>query len=466
MSYVRALGINLGMGDAQALNSSGGVDSFADLSDPISLSLDQRRFNAPHVDQIGWLDDFPGSVVTVQSDGVYDIYALDSDPLRAGGPQILKIWRPRGNNFFYLSFRQPSGNDDGLSPDYTQGVNIHVYDGMGNDKPLFVEAFQLNGESYDDPANPLTVTQVGLAPDNSHVTVQISLPVSSNRFPRASADSASFDANTFGGAVPVLANDSDPDGDSLFVSAVTQGLGGSVTNNGSSVTYQPNPDYVGTDHFEYIVTDNRGGYDSASVTVTVGGGGSVNNPPVANNDSASTTENSSVTIGVLANDSDPDGDTLSVSAVGAASNGSVTRSSTSVTYTPNTGFSGTDSFTYWISDGNGGSDSARVTVTVSATGANEPPVAVDDIVETVDSVAITFNVLSNDRDPEGGVLTLISVEAPSKGTVSFSSNGNVTYTPRGRGRDRFSYTVRDSAGNSASALISVSVKKAGTGPGL
>jgi hypothetical protein len=91
----------------------------------------------------------------------------------------------------------------------------------------------------------------------------------------------------------------------------------------------------------------------------------VNNPPVAVDDSDTTPENTPVTINVLNNDSDPDGDTLTVNSVTQGTNGSVTNNGSNVTYTPNSGFTGTDTFTYTISDGNGGTDTATVTVAVT-----------------------------------------------------------------------------------------------------
>ena len=101
--------------------------------------------------------------------------------------------------------------------------------------------------------------------------------------------------------------------------------------------------------------------ETFSITVT-----DVNDPPLALDDSATTAQDTGVTIDVLANDSDPDGDTLTVQSVTQGSNGSVLSNGGDVTYTPNAGFYGTDSFRYTISDGNGGTDNAVVTVTVVA----------------------------------------------------------------------------------------------------
>jgi VCBS repeat-containing protein len=91
----------------------------------------------------------------------------------------------------------------------------------------------------------------------------------------------------------------------------------------------------------------------------------VNDPPVAVDDSDTTPEDIPVTIDVLNNDSDSDGDMLTVDSVTQGTNGSVTNNGSDVTYTPDPGFNNTDSFTYTISDGNGGTDTATVTVAVT-----------------------------------------------------------------------------------------------------
>ena len=91
-----------------------------------------------------------------------------------------------------------------------------------------------------------------------------------------------------------------------------------------------------------------------------------NNSPTANDDSAQTTSGTAVSINVLANDTDADGDTLTISAVNTPQNGTAEIVSSSIVYTPGTGFTGTDTFEYTVSDGNGGTDTATVTVTVSS----------------------------------------------------------------------------------------------------
>lgn len=168
--------------------------------------------------------------------------------------------------------------------------------------------------------------------------------------------------------IAVLANDTDPDGDALTVSSVTDPAHGTTTINAdNTVTYTPDPGFVGTDTFTYTAFDGEW-EDTATVTVTVEK--RPNTAPVANADTATTPRNTAVTIAVLANDHDADGDALTVTGVTQPANGLATRNADgTVTYTPNTNFSGKDTFTYDISDGHGGSATGTVTVNVGQPGA-------------------------------------------------------------------------------------------------
>ncbi len=171
--------------------------------------------------------------------------------------------------------------------------------------------------------------------------------------------------------VAVLANDSDPDGDPLAVTAVTQPLHGTATigAGGQQVTYVPAQNYNGGDSFTYTVDDGQGHSSQATVAVSVT---PVNDAPVALDDAATTTAPGAVVVSVLANDSDVDGDALTVTGVtqpsGGAGSASVTGNGTTVTYTPPASLAGTAVFTYTVGDGHGGSASATVTVTVQPAG--------------------------------------------------------------------------------------------------
>ncbi len=163
--------------------------------------------------------------------------------------------------------------------------------------------------------------------------------------------------------INVLANDCDVDSDRLTVESFSQGSNGVVTNLGGGILqYSPDLNFFGNDNFTYTISDGFGGTDTANVSITIT---PVNDAPVALNDSATTAPNQSVTINVLGNDFDVDGDTLNVDLSTSPASGSVVNLGGGLLqYTPNSGFAGDDSFTYTISDGHGGTDTAAVSITV------------------------------------------------------------------------------------------------------
>jgi len=164
--------------------------------------------------------------------------------------------------------------------------------------------------------------------------------------------------------IDVLANDADPDGDPLTVIGVGQPFSGSATFTANEVIYTPQPGFLGRDYFRYRVADGSGLTDEGLVSVTVVE--SLNSPPVAVDDFATASGGAPVTVPVLDNDSDVDGDSIAVTAVTQGSHGSVSFTASDVTYVPEAGFAGDDSFTYTVGDGRGGESAATVNVTVEA----------------------------------------------------------------------------------------------------
>ena len=161
----------------------------------------------------------------------------------------------------------------------------------------------------------------------------------------------------------VVGNDTDAENNVLNVAGVTQPAHGGVSYSAGSITYTPAANYHGADSFTYTATDGTSTSNAATVSVTVN---SVNDNPVAAADNATTDEDNAVVIAVLANDSDVDGDTLTVSAVSSPSHGTAVTDGTTITYTPAPNYNGTDSFNYNISDGNGGIANASVAVTINS----------------------------------------------------------------------------------------------------
>lgn len=185
----------------------------------------------------------------------------------------------------------------------------------------------------------------------------------------------------------------------------------------------------------------------------------VNSPPVASDDNASTKVDNAVSIKVLANDSDANGDPLTVTNLTVPTSGTVVlNADNSVTYTPNTGFAGTDAFTYTANDGKANSNVATVTVTVSP---NQAPVAGNDSASANKNTAVTIKVLANDSDPNGDLLSVTNLTAPANGTVVLNTDQTVTYTPATgfTGTDSFTYTASDGSLTSNIATVTVTVSE-------
>ena len=297
--------------------------------------------------------------------------------------------------------------------------------------------------------NPSTGVATAVGSVGGGTVVIADLTVLPDLPPVAVNDSITTPGNT-AVTVTVKANDSDPEADPLTVTSVTNGTNGTVAIVGGNPVYTPNPTFHGTDTFTYTISDGNGGTATATVTVTV-----QNRPPVAVNDSVSTPGNTAVTVAVLTNDSDPNGDTLTVTSVTTGTNGTVAIVGGLPVYTPNAAFRGVDTFTYTISDGQGGNATATVTVTV----ANRPPVAVTDSVTTPVNTAITVSVLTNDSDPNGDPVTVTAVTNGVHGTVTIVS-GSPVFTPTAgySGTDSFTYTISDGQGGTATATVNVSIK--------
>ena len=138
---------------------------------------------------------------------------------------------------------------------------------------------------------------------------------------------------------------------------------GTLSGQAPHFSYTPHANYSGPDSFSFKAKYGVATSAEATVSITVN---PMNDNPTAQADAASTGKNSAVSISVIANDSDVDGDNLSITSVTQGANGtvSITGGAKMVNYKPRNGFTGTDTFTYTVSDGKGGSATAVVTVTV------------------------------------------------------------------------------------------------------
>ncbi len=214
---------------------------------------------------------------------------------------------------------------------------------------------------------------------------------------------------------------------------------------------------IATSSFDPFPANN-----SASVTVHVDGP-AMNQPLTAEDDSAYQAEDEATIVAVLDNDSDPEGDLLAISAVGAAQHGSVQIDGAAIRYTPVANYNGEDAFTYTIADGQG--NTAMATVTVNITPVNDEPVAAADSAATEQDTPVTIPVLANDGDVDSDSLVVSAVGAAAHGSVT-ADGSTVTYTPTTgyTGGDSFEYTVSDGNGGSSVATVQITVTPSQTGP--
>lgn len=244
-------------------------------------------------------------------------------------------------------------------------------------------------------------------------------------------------------------------GDHAADYAITAG-GGTYTLDPSAsqtITVSFTPSAAGARTAALSITHNAP--DTATpVTVALTGVG--NGGPSATDDTAETQEDTAITIDVLSNDTDAEGDALSVTEVSDPDNGSTSiNADGTIAYTPDENFGGEDTFTYTVSDGN---NTATATVTVTVTSTNDPPEGTDDTAETQEDTATTIAVLDNDFDPEADALSVTEVSNPADGTATINADGTITYTPdeNFNGEDSFTYTLSDGTVTST-ATVTVTV---------
>jgi VCBS repeat-containing protein len=262
-------------------------------------------------------------------------------------------------------------------------------------------------------------------------------------------------------AVAIILTGSDADDDPLVYTVLSGPSHGTLSGAEPNLTYTPDANCYGADSFTFSASDGTVDSNTATVTITVN---SVNDAPVADADSYGTSEDTLLEVaapGVLSNDSDVDGGSLTAVLVTGPSHGTLNLNSNgSFTYTPAANYSGADSFTYRASDGSLQSDAATVNLTVTAV--NDAPVAASDAYSTDQITTLTVpvpGVLGNDTDADGDPLTAVLVSGPSHGTLDLNSNGSFTYTPAANysGADSFTYRASDGSLQSDAATVALTV---------
>lgn len=257
-----------------------------------------------------------------------------------------------------------------------------------------------------------------------------------------------------------LDNDYDPKNKTFTLTGISkQPKSGTVSLNGTEMTYTPQTYTFGTDTIQYTLTNSDGLSSVGTVNILIT---AVNNAPVAADDTASTKEHVAAIIDVLKNDKDMEGDTPQLTQIleqGTLGTAVINSKTKNITYTPKNHNYGNDTFVYQIQDSQGATASAIVTVAI--TEVNDVPVTEIDKVTAYENFPVTIKVLKNDSDADGDTLKIDSATKPAKGTVTVSKDKDyLTYTPGLdlTGDDSFDYKVNDGRGGTTTGAVKITIK--------
>lgn len=500
------MGHNLGLYHSHALECGSEVMGSNCSSDEYGDGVDimgrvSGHFTAFQKERLGWLDS--RHILTVNSSGIHELEPYAGLPGTA--PKALKIAKgidPASGeqSWFYVEYRQASGYDSILagSANVQNGVVVHTgIDNKGNSSFMLDMTPGSKSSSYTDTRDPALEVGYQFSDADSGVTLATEWVDGSRARVNVQLD-GSIAACTE--TQPVL--DITPGTTVWTQSGSRQNYTLTLTNRNdsacSSVEYMLNTSLptgwtsaLASNRVTLASGESRSlGWDVTTAETAIDGYYTLNavatsgnlqaqdsvtlviDNPIANSapdalsDTASTPFETPVTIDVLANDSDPDGDALQVTTVNAINGSALINADGSITYTPATGFSGMTSFSYGISDGQGGSDSASISVEVAPAPQPEPepnraPVALNDSAGTAFETAVDIAVLNNDYDPEGDSLQ-VTAASTGNGSASINADGTIRFTPASgfSGTASLSYTIRDAQGATATALVSIRVEAA------
>ena len=326
-------------------------------------------------------------------------------------------------------------NGDPLTFQVTAGPSSGTLTGSGASRTYTPNSGFSGSDSFQYTA---TDTTTGLVSNTATVSITVT--------PAPVASSQTVTANQ-GVAKAITLASTDPNGDPLTFQVTAGPSSGTLTGSGASRTYTSNSGFSGSDSFRFTATDTATGLVSNTATVSI----TVTPGPVAS--SQSVTVNQGVAKVITLASTDPNGDPLTFQVTAGPSSGTLTGSGASRTYTPNAGFSGSDSFAYAVTDTATGLISNTATVSITVTPA---PVASSQSVTANQGVAKAITLAST--DPNGDPLTFQVTAGPSSGTLT-GSGASRTYTSNSgfAGSDSFAYTVTDTTTGLVSNTATVSI---------
>lgn len=283
-----------------------------------------------------------------------------------------------------------------------------------------------------------------------------------NRPPVAAADSVTLTEDQSSVTFNPRTNDSDPDGNPLTLFGVgSGGYGtGALSGSNTTVTYSSTHKRNATDKIVYTINDGQEMEASGEITITL-----ANLNPTVVTDAVSAIKNTAKTFDPRANDSDPGGDTFTITAKSTPAHGTLAigTGGTSLIYTPATNYSGPDSFTYTVTDVDGGASTGTVNMTV--TYGTNPPVAANDSSGVMGGQTRTFDPRVNDTD-DSGTVTITAKTNGAHGTVTINGGTSLSYAAQTgwTGSDPFTYTITDLDGMTATATVTMSVSATNRAP--
>jgi hypothetical protein len=360
--------------------------------------------------------------VTVEEDG--------STPIDV----ISNVFDPEGDAITITNVTQPSHGNVSLNPN---GTITYTPDPDFNGEDSF--EFTVDDGNGGSTTGTVVVT---IVPVND-------VPQSSNSSVSGDEDSTwSFQLNS-----------TDADGDSMtftLASIPMQGTAAIVDSAAGIVEFTPDLNYNGPDALTFHATDGTADSAIATVSITVN---PVNDDPVANDDNFVGVEDASLDLDVLANDFDIDGDALVVDEIAEAPSHGIAdvNPDNTITYTPDLDFNGTDSFEYRVSDGNGGTATASVTISIGAI--NDAPDADDGAAVVEEDTSV--DILLNSTDSDGDSIQFAIITMPSHGSLEViaADGSTVRYTssPNYSGGDGFTFQTTDGIEDGNIAAVSVTV---------
>jgi hypothetical protein len=277
-----------------------------------------------------------------------------------------------------------------------------------------------------------------------------------NDAPTANGQSVTTNEDTPVG-ITLTATDVEPG--ALTYSLVTLPASGTLSGALPNLTYTPGANFNGSDGFTFKVTDSAGASDTAAVAITVN---SVNDVPTTVDASVGTNQDTPVTVHIVANDADGDALTYSPTTP-TPGGGTVACVDNDCTYTPASGFVGSDSFSVLVADGNGGTATANVSVNVSALN-NASPVIDDATFIVIEDTARSFSLSATDADSDP--LTYSVAVPPAQGSLSCSTAGVCAFTPapNGTAQQTFQVQVTDGRGGLDDATITLFIVPSNDAP--